>query len=145
MTVFERILSGELSCHRLHEDEATFAFLDNGPVSRGHALLIPRTPAPTLAELTTEDGAALGAVIPRLSRALQAATGCGGMNLQLNSGELAGQEVPHLHFHFIPRYENEPGAGRVLRAWQSGELNHEDAAQLAAQVRENLKRLDDAS
>ena len=138
MTIFERIIAGELSCHRLHEDGDTFAFLDNGPVAPGHALLIPKVPAATLDALSPEGGAALGAVLPRLARALKEATECEGMNLLLNSGEAAGQEVPHLHFHLIPRHAGDGDHGGPLRRWHPGSLDHEAATLLATKVRENM-------
>ncbi len=140
MTIFERIIAGELSCHRLHEDDFTFAFLDNGPIVEGHALLIPKTPAATLDELSPEAGAQLGAVLPRLARALKDATGCDGLNLLLNSGEVAGQEVPHLHFHLIPRRAGDGDDGGPMRRWNPGSLDHEDATILATKVREAMGR-----
>ncbi|BAM04188.1 HIT family protein [Phycisphaera mikurensis] len=139
MTIFERIITGELSCHRLHEDEETFAFLDNGPIVEGHALLIPRTPAATLDELSPEAGARLGSVLPRLARALKEATGCGGMNVLLNSGAEAGQEVPHLHFHLIPRRAGDGDHGGPMRRWRPGSLDHERATLLATRVREAMQ------
>ena len=136
MTLFERILAGELPCHRLHEGPSTFAFLDVGPVARGHALLIPRTPVATLDALDPEDGAALGAVLPRLAAALKDATGADGLNVLLNSGEAAGQEVPHLHFHLIPRWDGD--AGGPVGGWRPGTLDPDEAATLAAAVRERM-------
>src|SRR5690554_1965718 len=74
-TVFDKILSGEIPCHRVHEDEHTFAFLDIAPVSPGHTLVIPKQPRAFLHELDDEYAAAIGRVLPRLARAVLAATG----------------------------------------------------------------------
>ena len=74
-TIFDRILSGEIPCYRVYEDEHVLAFLDIGPLSTGHSLVIPRERAARLHELSDEAAAALGRVLPRLCRAVVAATG----------------------------------------------------------------------
>ena len=74
-TIFSRILRGEIPCARVYEDEHVLAFLDIGPLSRGHTLVIPKEPAATLDQLSDEAAAAIGRVLPRLCRAVMAATG----------------------------------------------------------------------
>ncbi len=108
------------------------AFLDIGPLSTGHALLVPRQEAEQVHDLTDESAAALGAALPRLARALMKATGAPAYNVLVNNGPLAHQEVPHVHFHIIPRYENGRGLGIE---WHAGKVDHAEAAALAARVR----------
>ena len=103
MTVFAKILAGEIPCHRVYEDEHVLAFLDVAPLSSGHVLLIPKEARPTLGELSEEAGAALGRVLPRLCRAVCAATGASSYNVLQNNGVDAHQAVMHVHFHIIPR------------------------------------------
>jgi histidine triad (HIT) family protein len=103
MTVFAKILAGEIPCHRVYEDEHVLAFLDVAPLSPGHVLLIPKEARPTLGELSEEAGAALGRVLPRLCRAVCAATGASSYNVLQNNGVDAHQVVMHVHFHIIPR------------------------------------------
>ena len=103
MTVFAKILAGEIPCHRVYEDEHVLAFLDVAPLSPGHVLLIPKEARPTLGELSEEAGAALGRVLPRLCRAVCAATGASSYNVLQNNGVDAHQAVMHVHFHIIPR------------------------------------------
>lgn len=110
-TIFARILRGEIPCHRVYEDEHVLAFLDVNPISRGHTLVIPREPAETLDKLSDDAAAAIGRVLPRLSRAVLAATGASAFNVLQNNGPLAHQAVFHVHFHIIPKYDDNSGLG----------------------------------
>jgi histidine triad (HIT) family protein len=74
-TIFTKILSGEIPSHKIYEDELVYAFLDIGPLSPGHTLVIPKEPAATMDQLSDESSAAIGRVLPRLCRAVMAATG----------------------------------------------------------------------
>src|SRR5262244_3161417 len=100
-TVFAKILRGEIPCHRIYEDEHVLAFLDVNPLSRGHTLVIPKEPAETLDRLSDDVAAALGRVLPRISRAVLAATGATAFNVLQNNGAAAHQAVFHVHFHVI--------------------------------------------
>ncbi|MEL6547705.1 MAG: HIT domain-containing protein, partial [Myxococcota bacterium] len=75
-TIFSKLLSGEIPCHRVYEDDAVLAFLDIGALAAGHTLVIPKEPAPTLDKLSDDAAAALGRVLPRICRAVQTVTGC---------------------------------------------------------------------
>ena len=134
-SVFERIVAGEVSCHRVYEDGHVLAFLDVGPVSRGHCLLIPKRRYVELDDVPPEVGAALGSVLPRLVRAVKEATGCDGLNVLQNNGEAAGQAVMHVHFHLIPRYRGGASAGEGFGVhWPAGELDNDDAATLCEAI-----------
>ncbi|WP_432800269.1 HIT family protein [Poriferisphaera sp. WC338] len=125
--IFCKIIAGQIPCHKIHEDDHTLAFLDIGPISRGHILIIPKHHAATLAELPAEAAAACGAVMPKLAAAVQQATECPASNVLQNNGQLSGQAVFHVHFHIIPRYEN--GSGLNFQ-WPAGSLSDNDAAEL---------------
>jgi histidine triad (HIT) family protein len=109
--IFARILRGEIPSKKVYEDEHVLAFLDVNPISRGHTLVIPREPAATLDQLSDDAAAAIGRVLPRLARAVLAATGATAFNVLQNNGPLAHQAVFHVHFHIIPRYEDGSGLG----------------------------------
>ncbi|MEM8493975.1 MAG: HIT family protein [Planctomycetota bacterium] len=130
-SLFEKIAAGDLPSHRVYADEHVYAFLDIGPVSRGHVLLIPRTCYVELDDMPAEVGAALGAALPKLVKAVKAATGCAGVNVLQNNGTAAGQAVMHVHFHLIPRYaDGSPQKERFRFDWPAGELADADAEQL---------------
>jgi len=133
-TVFDKILAGEIPCHRVYEDDHVLAFLDIGPLSRGHTLVIPKERRAFLHQLSDEAAAAIGRVLPRLSRAVQAATGATAYNILQNNGVEAHQVVMHVHFHIIPRF---PDAGLGI-GWKPTSLNPTEAAELAEKVRAAL-------
>ncbi|HEY6079417.1 MAG TPA: HIT family protein [Polyangiaceae bacterium] len=134
-TIFSKILRGEIPCHNLYEDEHVLAFLDIMPLSTGHALVIPKEPAVTLDQLSDDAAAALGRVMPRLCRALMAATGTREYNVLQNNGRRAHQAVDHVHFHIIPKPSDEQGLGID---WPSGKLDPQAAKLLVASVRQSL-------
>jgi len=130
-TVFAKIIRGEIPCHRVYEDEHVLAFLDVGPLSVGHTLVIPKEPAVTLGELSDESSAAIGRVLPRICRAVMKATGASAYNVLQNNGSEAHQAVMHVHFHIIPKFETK-GLGIT---WKPTEIDHAEAAKLADQMR----------
>lgn len=140
-SIFARIISGELPCHEVYQDELVLAFLDIGPLSRGHTLVIPKRPAETLDQLDEASSAAIGRVLPRLCRAVQRATGAGSYNVLQNNGAEAHQAVPHVHFHIIPRFRgHDDGAGLELReVWQPVAFSHEAGAELAREIAAQLE------
>jgi histidine triad (HIT) family protein len=134
-TIFTKILSGTIPCHRVYEDEHVLAFLDIGPLSDGHTLVIPKEPAETLDQLSDEAAAAIGRVLPRLCRAVQKVSGCQAYNVLQNNGPLAHQAVMHVHFHIIPKPEDGGGLGV---GWPAGKLDAEAGAALAEALRAAL-------
>jgi len=105
--IFCKIIAGDIPSHRVFENEAAVAFLDIGPLSEGHTLLVPRRHAERIDDLPAEDAAAVGWLLPRLSRAIMSATSSPGLNILQNNGRVAGQIVDHVHFHLIPRHEGD--------------------------------------
>lgn len=134
-TIFDRILEGEIPCHRVYEDDHVLAFLDIGPLSEGHTLVIPKERAAYLHELSEESAAALGRVLPRLCRAVVHATGAGAYNVLQNNGVSAHQAVMHVHFHIIPK----TGSRGLGIGWQAGNLSDERAGELKAAIRSALQ------
>lgn len=129
MTIFQKILNGEIPCHRVYEDEHVLAFLDINPLSKGHTLVIPKEPAETLDHLSDESAAAIGRVLPRLCRAVLNATGATHFNVLQNNGTPAHQAVGHVHFHIIPKEADGSGLGI---GWKTTTL--ENGAALAATI-----------
>jgi histidine triad (HIT) family protein len=130
-TIFSKILRGEIPCHKVYEDDHVLAFLDIGPISRGHTLVIPKEPAETLDQLSDEACAAIGRVLPRICRAVKRVTGCTAYNVLQNNGPLAHQAVFHVHFHVIPKSED---AGLGIK-WPAGKLDGVEGAKLAEELR----------
>jgi histidine triad (HIT) family protein len=134
-TIFTKILTGEIPCFRVYEDDKVFAFLDISPLSRGHTLVIPKEPAKTIDQLSEESAAALGRVLPRISRAILRATGATAFNILQNNGVTAHQAVMHVHFHIIPKYGDGSGLGIQ---WSSRSLSADEGQQLATAITEQI-------
>ena len=125
-TVFDKIIAGEIPCHRVYEDDHVLAFLDIGPLSRGHTLVIPKERKPFLHQLSDDAAAALGRVLPRICRAVVKATGATAYNILQNNGTEAHQLVMHVHFHIIPRF----GTDGLGIAWRPTSLPADEATQI---------------
>jgi histidine triad (HIT) family protein len=134
-TVFSKILRGEIPSHRVYEDDHVLAFLDVNPISRGHTLVIPKDPVETIDQLSDEAAAAIGRVLPRIARAVLAATGASAFNILQNNGALAHQAVRHVHFHVIPKHDDGTGLGIV---WKASSLESSDGQALAQQIAAKL-------
>lgn len=134
-TIFSKIIRGEIPCHKLYEDDHVLAFLDIGPLSEGHTLVIPKAEVATLGELDDESAAAIGRVLPRLCRALVKVTGVEDYNVLQNNGADAHQAVFHVHFHIIPKPDRDRGLGIK---WPARSLDDDGAKKLAADIRDAI-------
>ena len=147
-SIFSKIIRGEIDSHKIYEDDQVIAILDIGPLSEGHALVIPKEPAVTIDELSDESAEAVGRVLPRIVRALKRITGAEALNILQNNGSAAGQAVEHVHFHLIPRF---PGRGAPVQGkpdkdngpgleflWSPGTLTQEEAVEIGKQIKRLL-------
>ena len=132
--IFCEMVAGQIPVTKIYEDEVVLAFLDIGPVSDGHTLVIPRQHFEKLHDCPAE---LLGQVSSRLGKIAKAvATGMNseGYNVLCNNGRSAGQLVSHLHFHIIPR---NSGDG-VFNRWPAYKYRKGKIEQIAVRIRENL-------
>lgn len=130
--IFCRILAGAIPATIIFENDSVFSFLDIGPLAEGHVLVIPRVHVEHVSDLPADVSAAIGSVIPKLARAVVKATGAEGVNVLANQGAAAGQVVPHVHFHLIPR---RTGDGLGYR-WNAGKYPEGRAQMIAQAVRD---------
>ena len=101
--IFAKILRGELPKIAVYEDEHTLAFLDIMPAVEGHTLVIPKEPGITIFDITPEAAAATMRTTQKVAAAVKKALGAPGIMLAQLNGAEAGQTVPHVHFHILPR------------------------------------------
>ncbi|MCE9619299.1 MAG: HIT family protein [Planctomycetes bacterium] len=134
-SIFTRIIRGEIPCHKILDNELVIAFLDVNPLSTGHALVVPKEEKAFLHELSPESARALGEAISRVAAAVMRATGAADYNVLQNNGARAHQEVPHVHFHVIPKYKDGSGLGI---SWPAKPVHHPEAALLAARMAKSL-------
>lgn len=111
-TLFERLMSGELPCAKVYEDEHVFAFMDAGQVNPGHVIVATRKPYETLLDADETAVAALFRAAYRIAKAVDQAFRPEGLTL-LQANKAAGwQTVPHLHLHVLPRHKDD-GVGLI--------------------------------
>lgn len=106
-TIFEKIIDREIPANIVYEDNEVLAFMDAFPLSKGHTLVVPKRPIENIYELDDKTGAELMAAVTKISKALRDAFNPKGLNVVQNNGSFASQSVFHLHFHIIPRYDDE--------------------------------------
>jgi len=138
--IFCKIVTGEIPSHKVYEDEYVYAFLDIGPIARGHTLVIPKHHCESIYDLPEADAAAVGKALVKVAKAVRQTVGCSDLNILQNNGSAAGQAVFHVHFHLIPRLEGDSrGGGEGLSFdWQPGSLDGETGKALAQQMREAI-------
>jgi histidine triad (HIT) family protein len=129
--LFCRIVEGQIPAAKVYEDKVVLAFMDVHPVALGHLLVIPKKHS---TDLRDTDPVILAELLPRIqsiTRGLCEVLGVTGFNLEQNNGPVAGQVIPHLHFHLIPRREDDG-----LKHWPalSTEPTAEERSALAAKI-----------
>jgi len=130
-TIFTRLLSGELPCAKVYEDELVFAFMDAGQVNPGHVIVATKEPYPTILEATPQAAAALMVAAQKMAHAVQKAFAPAGLTL-LQANRAAGwQTVAHLHMHVLPRHAGDG----VELTWPRKEPGIEALLALARQVK----------
>jgi histidine triad (HIT) family protein len=103
--VFAKVLRGELPKIAIYEDEHTLALMDIMPSIEGHTLVITKEPAEGILDLSPEGAAALIRTTQKVAKAVKKALAPPGVMLVQLNGTAAGQSIPHIHFHILPRYD----------------------------------------
>ncbi|KAM5536933.1 hypothetical protein V8D89_009480 [Ganoderma adspersum] len=119
--IFCKIIKGEIPSFKLVETEKVFSFLDIGPLSRGHTLIIPKYHAEKLHELPDDY---FTDVLPAAKK-IALALGAENYNLLQNNGRIAHQEVDHVHFHVIPKPTASDSEGLVV-GWPTQKPSMDD-------------------
>jgi histidine triad (HIT) family protein len=131
--IFCKIVNKEQEANIIYEDEQVLSFLDIGPVSRGHALVIPKPHSKDILDAEEKDLQQTLIASRRIADAIMKATGAEGFTISTNRGEAAGQTVFHLHFHLIPRYRRDG-----LVPWPHQKSEPKSRAELAELIKKHL-------
>lgn len=105
--IFCKIAKGDIPSEKVAENARAFAFLDIQPLVRGHVLVIPKAHAERVEDMVPEDAAAVMQLAQDVVRRQAAGLATRGATIAANDGRVAGQEVPHVHFHVVPRTETD--------------------------------------
>lgn len=133
-TIFEQIIDGEIPSYTVYEDETTYAFLDANPLVPGHTLVIPKKPYERLNDMPAEEAGDVFGVVSEIASAVEQAVGADASTIAINNGEEAGQEVPHVHWHIIPRFEDD-NVGPIHGLFPGADLDDEEMEDIAEGIR----------
>ncbi|RXW17114.1 hypothetical protein EST38_g8738 [Candolleomyces aberdarensis] len=131
--IFCKIIKGEIPSYKLIESELSFSFLDIGPLSKGHALIIPKDHAEKLHELPDEY---LTDILP-IAKKIAVAQGIENYNVLQNNGKIAHQEVPHVHFHVIPKPSASDEQGLVV-GWPVQKFEKDELQKIYDDIKQKL-------
>ncbi|EGN97862.1 hypothetical protein SERLA73DRAFT_182616 [Serpula lacrymans var. lacrymans S7.3] len=131
--IFCKIIKGEIPSYKLIETELSFSFLDIGPLSRGHALIIPKDHAVKMHELPDEY---LADAMP-IAKKIAQAQGLENYNILQNNGRIAHQEVDHVHFHVIPKPTAGDDEGLVI-GWPTKQLPKDEMVKIYEEIKGKL-------
>ncbi len=131
--VFCKIVDGELPSRDVYEDRSVLAFLDANPLAPGHTLVIPKEHAAKLEDVV--EAPAVWDVTRKLAPEVAEAVDAPAYNVGVNNGSAAGQEVPHVHMHIVPRFPDD--GGNPIHAVQPNppELSDDDLDGIAEKIR----------
>ena len=119
--VFCKIIAKVLPSKVVFENDKAIAFLDRQPTNAGHTLLAPKVHYENMLVTPVETMAEIGRLLPKLAAAVQKGSGAEGFNITVNNGAAAGQVIPHLHFHIIPRFSSDGYKPWGHRDYKEGE------------------------
>lgn len=133
--IFCKIASGEISQNKIYEDQYTIAFLDIRPASKhgGHTLVMPKKHYELITDIPEKELEALIKTIKKISGALLKFGQ--GLNIVQNNKRPAGQYINHVHFHLIPRFEND---GITIEKWPSNEYPEGEVDRLVKKIKSLL-------
>ncbi|WP_342765396.1 HIT family protein, partial [uncultured Methanomethylovorans sp.] len=134
--IFCKIISGSIPSYKVYEDELVFAFLDIYPCSEGHTVVLPKKHIERFTDLDVKDASDLFASVHKISKVVSKTFDLHGMNIGMNVGEVAGQSVPHVHVHIIPRKEGDNGGS--MHSIVETNPDTGNLADLAKKVRESF-------
>ena len=132
--VFCSIVAGDIPARTVHETDDVIAFLDANPLAPGHTLVIPKSHAPRVGDLEADLASAVFEAVTALTPRVQDAVDADAANVGLNDGEAAGQEVPHVHAHVIPRFTGDGGAPIHAVAGERPDLSEDELDEIAAAI-----------
>lgn len=134
-TIFTKIINRELPADIVYEDDAVIAFLDINPVNKGHTLIVPKIPFVNIFDANMAVLAHMMDISKKVSLALIETVGAKGVNLHMNNGEDAEQEVLHAHLHVIPRFNR--GEAFLVRKHET--YTEGESAELAKKLKTTIQ------
>jgi histidine triad (HIT) family protein len=133
-TIFEKIVDGDIPARVVHETDTTLAFLDANPLAPGHTLVIPKERYKRLRDTPPEVSADVFEAVRELAPVIEDAVEADATNIGVNDGPDAGQEVPHLHVHIVPRFKDDGGGPIHAVAGSPPDLDDDELDVIAEEI-----------
>ncbi|QIB72901.1 HIT family protein [Halogeometricum borinquense] len=125
-TIFEQIAAGDIPARIVYETDTVLAFLDANPLAPGHTLVVPKEAHERLRDLPDDVATDLWAAVDELTPRVEDAVDADALTVGVNDGEAAGQEVPHVHVHLVPRFDGDGGGPIHAVAGSRPDLSDEE-------------------
>ena len=136
--IFCKIALKKIKTNIIIENENAVAFLDAFPLAKGHTLVIPKAHYSKIQELDENSSQSVFNLVWKISNPIEKATGVNSSTIAIHNGKEAGQEIPHVHIHVIPRKSGD-GAGPVHSMFRNKpDANSFDMSSLAEDIKRNL-------
>ncbi len=133
--IFCRIIDGEIPARVVYTDDNVHTFLDANPLTRGHTLVVPKTHHERVTDMPPTDRNAVFETLGRLAPIVDAAVEADAVTIGINDGEAAGQEIPHVHGHIVPRYDDDQGGAIHSIVRTLPDLSDEELDTIADNIR----------
>ena len=134
LSIFCKIANGEIPSATVYETPECRVILDLAPANQGHALILTKEHYDNIYQLDEETAGKVFSLATHVAKAVQEETGCEGLNIVQNNGEVAGQTVHHFHMHVIPRHAGDD----VQVTWKQGETESESLKALADAIKKHI-------
>ncbi|MEM4261944.1 MAG: HIT family protein [Candidatus Diapherotrites archaeon] len=133
--IFCQIAQKKSTAFIVYENEETMAFLDIFPSNKGHTLIIPKKHYENIEEIPEKQLIEIAKTTKKVSQAIKEATDAQGFNIILNNGKTAGQLIMHLHFHIVPRFEND----NLKLTFKSNKAEKEELEETLKKIKQKIK------
>ena len=133
-TIFEQIVAGDIPARIVYETDTVAAFLDANPLAPGHTLVVPKEPYERLDDLPDDIAADVWAAVQSLTPRIESVVDADATTGGVNNGPAAGQEVPHVHVHIVPRFEGDGGGPIHAVAGSRPDLSDDELDEIAADI-----------
>ena len=129
--LFCKIIAGEIPCNKLFENNRVIAFLDISPVNPGHTLVVSKLHSENILDTPESELKEMIVVTKKLIPSILDTVKADAFNIHINNNKTAGQAIPHIHFHIIPRFEND---GRKL--WKGRDYKEGEAEEILNKIKD---------
>lgn len=128
--IFCKISEGVIPSHKIYEDDYALAFLDIFPHAKGHTVIIPKKHFASLDDIGLEEWNFLMSAVYKVAKKVEEVLKPDGMNIAMNNKPVAGQAVPHMHWHIFPRYDGDGGGSVHSIIKNPGDIKPEELIKL---------------